>query len=390
LITLRPVIMSSRDLSTGLLLAQPNQLVYSRDQLLALRVDLIPSTALSGQHSLFGARQPVGPKCAVNEQVRQLINELGCRRATRGRRAGSHNQANRRRHQLIVSSFVVHANKPGEIPTITGNRHVNKHPDKQKLTIDPNATRRSILVQVDSFTDRKLNFEERSELPTIYAFNAASIAKPHAIEQLTADLIGYSVDVAIISESHLKLKHTDSAVNIDGYILFRRDRRGRREGGVAVYVKRNISATEWPVPGMDTVFELLWIKTVYGNMVIFVGAIYHPPAPIYNPDDLLDHIETAVFQITRDFPFAKIILAGDVNMLPDCEITARSGMISIVNQPTRGNSNLDRIYTTDMQYCKVKVIQSAVKSDHKAIIAYSDETKTIVVNKSHRRCRAYS
>jgi len=43
--------------------------------------------------------------------------------------------------------------------------------------------------------------------PTLYVFNAASVAKPHAIEQLTAEITGYNVDIAVISESHLKKKH---------------------------------------------------------------------------------------------------------------------------------------------------------------------------------------
>jgi len=44
------------------------------------------------------------------------------------------------------------------------------------------------------------------ELPTLFVFNAASLAKPHAIEQLQTDLIGYSVDVAVVSETHFKKK----------------------------------------------------------------------------------------------------------------------------------------------------------------------------------------
>ena len=60
--------------------------------------------------------------------------------------------------------------------------------------------------------------------PTLYVFNAASIAKPKAIELLTTELSGYCVDIAVICETHLKKKHADSAVNIDGYALFRHDR----------------------------------------------------------------------------------------------------------------------------------------------------------------------
>jgi hypothetical protein len=51
-------------------------------------------------------------------------------------------------------------------------------------------------------------------------------------------------------------------------------------------------------------------------------------------------------------------------------------MTSIVNQPTRGNSFLDRIYVSNAQYSGVKVVKSAVKSDHMAIVAYTGVVMT--------------
>jgi len=71
-------------------------------------------------------------------------------------------------------------------------------------------------------------------LPTLYVFNSASLVKPNAIEQLTVQLMGYDVDIAVISESHLKKRHADSCVNINGYALFRRDRARRKGGGVVI------------------------------------------------------------------------------------------------------------------------------------------------------------
>ena len=47
-------------------------------------------------------------------------------------------------------------------------------------------------------------------LPGLYIINASSIAKPHAIDQLKAELCGYGLNLAIITETHLKAKHKDS------------------------------------------------------------------------------------------------------------------------------------------------------------------------------------
>ena len=79
-------------------------------------------------------------------------------------------------------------------------------------------------------------------LPSIYVFNAAALSKPHAIEQLAADLTSYDTDVAIITETHLKSKHSDNVISVPEYKLYRRDRQRRRGGGVAVYVRNSIQS----------------------------------------------------------------------------------------------------------------------------------------------------
>ena len=95
-------------------------------------------------------------------------------------------------------------------------------------------------------------------LSSLYVLNAAALSKPHAVEHLAADLISYGTDVAVITETHLKAKHPDSVVGIDGYHLFRRDRARRRGRGVALYVRFTIQATVWNIPTDDRTYEILW------------------------------------------------------------------------------------------------------------------------------------
>ena len=42
-----------------------------------------------------------------------------------------------------------------------------------------------------------------------------------------------------------------------------------------------------------------------------------------------------------------------------------------MNRPTRGAHKLDRIYVNDATYTAVSVVTSTVKSDHKAVTAYT-------------------
>ena len=79
-------------------------------------------------------------------------------------------------------------------------------------------------------------------LPSIYVINAAALSKPHAVEQLAADLASYDTDVAIITETHFKVRHSDNVISILGYKLYRRDRQRCRGGRVAVYIRANIQS----------------------------------------------------------------------------------------------------------------------------------------------------
>ena len=78
-------------------------------------------------------------------------------------------------------------------------------------------------------------------------------------------------------------------------------------------------------------------------------------------------------EISRDFQAAHIVLAGDLNQLADDDLTARTGLVQIVHQPTRGTNILDRIYVSNPQlYSSVRVVASVVRSDYKAVVAFSD------------------
>ena len=99
----------------------------------------------------------------------------------------------------------------------------------------------------------------------IYIINANSIAKSHALEQLQAELIGYDIDIAVVTETHFKKKHLEEACHVTGYTTFRRDREGRRAGGVAAHmcavthVRDTLAATECNLAGDTRTLELLWV-----------------------------------------------------------------------------------------------------------------------------------
>jgi len=120
---------------------------------------------------------------------------------------------------------------------------------------------------------------------------------------------------------------------------------------------------------IDPIYELLWVQVGHAHDLTFVGALYHPPSPMYKTSDILIYTDTTVLQIQNSYPQLHIILAGDFNLLPESEVIIRTGFMSVIFQPTRGDRYLDRVYVSDIYYSNLKVVKSAVKSDHMAIVA---------------------
>jgi len=142
---------------------------------------------------------------------------------------------------------------------------------------------------------------------------------------------------------------------------------------VALYVRASLSVSLWTFSADNRTYELLW--TNIDNL--FVGVLYHPPKPCYTVDSLLDYLESTVDEIGRYCPDADIVLAGDFNRLPEASVVQRTGLTQIVHQPTRGLSLLDQIYESCPIYTTVRVVTSVLKSDHKAVVAYSSSTQCV-------------
>jgi len=218
----------------------------------------------------------------------------------------------------------------------------------------------------------------------LYVLNAAALSKPHAVDQLAADLVNYNIDIAVVTETHFKAKHSDSVVSIPGYSLIRRDRVGRRGGGVALYVRSTLQWVVWKHDADDRTYELQWLRI--GDT--YVGALYHPPRPLYSTDSLLEYVEACVADILRQSSAASVILAGDLNQLSDAAIEEVTGLAQIVNQPTRGPNILDRVFVSRPMFCTVRVLTSVLRSDHKAVVAFAEHQRLagkIKTVKLHRK-----
>ena len=72
---------------------------------------------------------------------------------------------------------------------------------------------------------------------------------------------------------------------------------------------------------------MLWSKIDQCNDVTFVGAIYHPPKPVYQTVNLLDRIEEEVIRMQQNFPGSHVVLAGYLNTMSDSDIVSPLGPV---------------------------------------------------------------
>ena len=135
------------------------------------------------------------------------------------------------------------ANVYSSIEVVTGHRprgYLTRPVDCRPRTLISIDTKRN----QNNNKDKTGTNKDLTLAPSIYLLNATSIAKPHGVEHLQADVIANDVQVVILTETWLKSKHPDEAYSLPGYFLFRRDRVKRKGGGVAIYVRNDLHATE--------------------------------------------------------------------------------------------------------------------------------------------------
>ena len=206
--------------------------------------------------------------------------------------------------------------------------------------------------------------------------------KPHALQHLTSDAVTYDIDIIVIAETWMKAHHSDQAVDIPGYTIFRRDRKKRRGGGVAVYAKKEFNGRLLNFSEFyDDNIELLWISLTVHGRSCYVGAVYHPPKSIYPLEDIHSALERSLENIVSRDEDSLIILVGDFNQLPSTFITS-IGLIEVFLGPIHAGHNLNRIYASENVYSYSGAIDSSVSTKHKAVVARCERISNNIENKT--------
>ena len=80
-----------------------------------------------------------------------------------------------------------------------------------------------------------------------------------------------------ITESWATPDISDAELGMTGYVMFRKDRLGRRGGGVILYIKESIQAYEIKLEKEADSEEAVWCNIVTGNSTLTVGLVYRSP-----------------------------------------------------------------------------------------------------------------
>jgi len=148
-----------------------------------------------------------------------------------------------------------------------------------------------------------LDFSNRSGLRMVH-LNVRSLLPK--LDQLHIWAKMTKADVLVISETWLKKSISSHDIALEGYNVFRADRKSKG-GGVAMYIKSNYHVTVLKSVSFPKQFELLAIDLEYGkDCHLCIVGCYRPPAAI---SDAL----TSLLAVLNDILSKDLVLLGDLN-----------------------------------------------------------------------------
>lgn len=201
------------------------------------------------------------------------------------------------------------------------------------------------------------------------------LPKKEAVEALLDD---NCTDLAVFTESWLtpdvdnhELLHSTSL-----FTTYRRDRVGRRGGGVLVFVKSSIESN---LLTTSCEHEILCIRISLPTCTNILIACYRAPDC---DRSFIEDISSVVLDLVTRFPRANLILCGDLNF-PDIDwtnFTAHTqqsrdflefallyNFTQSVNEPTRGLNTLDLILTSNPELIQSVSCANGL-SDHSIVL----------------------
>lgn len=206
--------------------------------------------------------------------------------------------------------------------------------------------------------------------------NARSIM--NKLEELELFASEEKFDILAITETWLTENIVNSEVSLEGYTMLRRDRKDPnkiRGGGVALYVKNEISMLEREDLYEQLFPESVWCNICCGGEKTLIGVCYRAP------DSLIVN-DAALYALIGRASCENIVLMGDFNFPEIKWENSEGGEMShpfvnciqdnfleqLVTEPTRGQNILDLVLTSDSNFVEdLEVVEPFSNSDHQSV-----------------------
>ena len=164
--------------------------------------------------------------------------------------------------------------------------------------------------------------------------NARSLVRK--LDLVKTWFIAAKPDIVIISETWLKPRVTDDILHIDGFNIFRCDRKSHA-GGIAIYVANKFHVTTLNTIATPKEFELLALQIKISDVPLTIVGCYRFPRAVAASVPNLTAILT-------DLISTEVVVIGDLNLnwlneqsdsfKADC---SDLGLVQLIDSPTRHN-----------------------------------------------------
>ena len=164
-------------------------------------------------------------------------------------------------------------------------------------------SKKAIKVQSDSGCKGIQGNTSKAELKCV-CLNARSIINKKKeldimVDEIKPHIIG-------ITESWANNDITDAELGLEGYVMFRKDRMGKRGGGELPYIKETIPAYEVQLHEEADCNEAIWCKLVTGHTTVTIGVVYRCPNITTEKNE---KIHNAISEVSKE----DCIIMGDFN-----------------------------------------------------------------------------
>ena len=256
-------------------------------------------------------------------------------------------------------------------------------------------SRKAQQVQEDSRRKGIQGSTSREEIKCV-CLNARSIINKKDELNIMVDDIKHHI--IGITETWANNDITDAELGLEGYAMFRKDRMGRRGGGVLLYIKDNIPAYEAQLQEEADCNEAIWCKLVTGHTTVTIGVVYRCPNITKQNNE---KIHNAISEVSK----GDCIIMGDFNhgnikwdSLQSTGVEDQRFLCLIqdnfltqhVLEPTRAARVLDIVLSSQKEFVDNVVIQEPLgSSDHNQlhfnINIKSDKTKVKQCRRDFRK-----